>query len=39
MHIQEAQLALEHIFCPIVERIIPGAESFVHVRAAAEVER
>jgi D-sedoheptulose 7-phosphate isomerase len=38
MHIQEAHLALEHIFCMIVERSYFGAERFAQVRAAAAVE-
>lgn len=37
MHIQEAHLALEHIFCMIVERSYFGAERFAAPAAAAAV--
>jgi D-sedoheptulose 7-phosphate isomerase len=38
MHIQEAHLALEHIFCMMVERNYFGAEMFEAIKTAAAVE-
>jgi D-sedoheptulose 7-phosphate isomerase len=39
MYIQQAHLALEHIFCMIVERSYFGPERFAEARAAVTVER
>jgi D-sedoheptulose 7-phosphate isomerase len=38
MHIQQAHLALEHIFCMMVERIYFGPERFAKIAAAVALQ-